>query len=906
MKMEDHLLYSLDSKGIKLTPMMEQYWSIKKLQMDKILFFRMGDFYEVFFQDAHVCAKALNITLTHRGKIEDNPIPMAGIPHHAANAYVDKLVGQGMKVAICEQVEDPALSKGIVKRAITQICTPVMPYDIDRTESSAENFLLSLKFDSKNKEHTSGWMVAIDFMHGTFRAIELKNREEILDFLELVRPKEFLNCTTYPQLDSVIEDALKNMGCLCTLIGPDGLDPKISNSDLEKIIPNFKNDSFLKQNPDLLEILRLQAFYIVATQNPTALQQIRPLKVIQKKEQLQLNAKTYYHLEILPQKNFQWNEYKQDTSLFHFMNATQTSTGTRLLREWFLSPLINKVQIEKRQNTVKHFLDSQLVDLQEVRRLLSPMRDIARILTKLSSGKISAQDLINLSQTIDYFQSLHDLLAPSLKDLNFSCELEKSEIDQLHQFSKLIHDSINEELRASIDNGNLIKIGFHGHRDELANIHLTINEKISKLEEKYRTEYQLPTLRIKSNNLNGYFIEISKGQSHKAPTNFQKVQTLTNGERFSSPELSKIEDSLVNAQEKLKKLEREIFETIKEQLFQISSLLKQMNEWISQIDAIQSLAFVALRENFVQPLLSDKKEFKVEGAWHPIIKKNLQGNFVSHNISMTTQKGLLLITGPNMAGKTTVMREAALIQFLFQIGSFVPAESATLSIADKIFCRVGAQDDIHHGQSTFMVEMSETAEILRHATKDSLILFDEIGRGTSTYDGLSIAWSLLEYLASELKSFTFFSTHYHELVELAESLPYAKNMTVKTLVDQDQIKFLYEFVEGGAKQSFGIRVAHMAGIPKEITKRAEVILHQLEQTHGINNEAKSKKSISTLTKNGAQQFELFPDLTIKNGTEKKNKHDKSDQLNQKIKSIDINHLTPMQALKKLEEIQRSL
>jgi DNA mismatch repair protein MutS len=886
----NHPLEQLEQSGIKLTPMMEQYWNIKKLHTDKVLFFRMGDFYEVFFDDAQVCAKILNITLTHRGKIQEIPIPMAGIPHHAASAYVDKLIQASVKVAICEQVEDPKASKGIVKRAITQICTPVLPYDLDKVDALSDHFLITI---NPIANETRYWIVAIDFVHGDFKAFLAESIEELNDFISLLKPKECLQSSLLPDLNESTKKLLESLGCMITYIGMNSISSKSIINDLEKLIPNISNDEFLRKQDELIDSLKLISYYLSATQSSLMWDTLRPIHIVKRSNQLELNAKTYFHLEILPGAHQAQLYNQQSNSLLSFMNKCQTASGLRLLKQWFTTPIVCPKEIIKRQMVLKAIINEQFLPLQDIRNHLKPVRDIARILSKLSSGKLSSQDLINLAQTIESYLGLKFKLAELQLPENQSYDVNDQSLNTL---AKNITRTINDELRASIENGNLIRSGVSEKRDELANIHQIIEARVQKLEENYKQEFQIPTLRIKSNNINGFFIEISKGQSTKAPAAFQRMQTLTNAERFTSPELSKIEETLVTAKDKLHKLEKEIFESLKENVFQASSDLKSMSDWLALIDVYHSLAFVSRDENFCCPEIIQDKKINIQGAWHPIIKSQLGGNFVPHNINLTDKKGLLLITGPNMAGKTTVMREAAIIQFLAQIGCFVPAHQCSLPIVDKIFCRVGAHDDIHTGQSTFMVEMSETAEILRHATPSSLILFDEIGRGTSTYDGLSIAWSLLEYLSTKLKCFTFFSTHYHELIELAESLPYAQNMTVKTSTEKDQLKFLYEFIEGGAKQSFGIKVALMAGVPKYITQRAESILQQLESHQVLIPEQANIKA-----KSKTKQYELFPEIA-----QPKPQEVESEKWMKELKALNLNHLTPMQALKKIESWQNQI
>lgn len=850
-------------ENLKLTPMMQQYHDIKIHNKDYILFFRMGDFYEVFFEDAVNTSKILNIALTHRGKLGTTPIPMAGIPHHAANTYIDKITSQGHKVAICEQVEDPKQSKGIVKRAVTQIVSPGIPYDLDKSESENHHYICS--FFKKEEFY---FLSFIDFTTGEFFGVKENNILEVIDKIKSYKPKEIIayfdQFERYPDLAKYIE----NSDILPTYITEEYFNSKFSKSYIEKLIPAFEKDKTLKSEQSFLAPIGALSFYLSSTQNENSLSHIQAFKFKNTLKIMKVSHQTLMSLEIVPR-----SKELESNSLISILNKTKSAMGSRKIKELVSRPLFNERLVNKRLDIIESFLENYQ-DLEETREQLSQIRDIPRVLAKLASGKIQGFDLINLAKAIEVFCSLKTKL-PFL--VNEEVPLIDQDIEEnLINLQATIESIINNEIGANLNKGNLIKEGFSKKRDKLANMHNTVNVQIKDLEAKYKEELQISSLKIKSNNINGFFIEISKNQSSKAPEHFKKRQTLVNNERFLSEELSAIEKELLNSKDELLKVERKIF---KDLTLKVEKNLKEIQilcEWLSFCDVFQSFAWFSFQENLIRPKISKNKKISISGAWHPIVKKVIKDKFVPHDVNLDSKNYLALITGPNMAGKTTVMREVAIIQILTQLGCFVPAQDAEVSLCDFVFSRIGASDDIVGGQSTFMVEMSETSEILRHASSKSLVILDEIGRGTSTYDGLSIAWSLLEHFVNTTKCFTFFSTHYHELIEVADQLSGAKNFTVKTISENGEVHFLYELIEGGAKQSFGLNVAKLAGLPESVLKRAKNILNNLE---------------SDDNKKDNNQMDFF--------TQPKN--DNSDLI-QEIKRIDPNNLTPLDALKKIFEL----
>lgn len=872
--------------GVKLTPMMEQYTSLKKNHMDDIMFFRMGDFYEVFFEDAERCSKILNIAMTHRGKIGGIPIPMAGMPHHAASAYIDRITAHGLKVAVCEQVQDPKDAVGIVKRAIIQVVSPGMPYDIERTESHEHRYMASA-----HKENNSYFLTALDFTTGEFFGQKFSTLEDFLEGLRLVNPSEFITYMGQWEDVPLMESLLNVMGTLKTRLSDDYFNPKVSNLYTEKLIPGHKRDKIIKLNQEVLSPIGALAFYVCSTQQLDDFFHIRPFKMINNEDKLRVTLPTLTGLEILPKTR---ETYKD--SLLGFFDKTKTALGSRALKKQFIAPTRNKDIITQRQDLIK-FLLNDTEKLESIREELSEVRDLERILAKTGTNRATAGDLLNISASFRAYERLNALIGK--KKFQVWEELAKKESEALLELTTTVEKTINDEIGATLDKGNLIKKGSNKKRDRLAKLSKNAHEEMAEMEERYRKETGIPKLKIKYNNVAGYFIEISKTHTSKVPKHFDRRQTLVNCERYTTVELDAFEKEMLSAKEKLERLEREIFKGIVSEVNDKSGIIQKLADLLAMVDVFQSFSWMALQENLSCPVIhEDKKIVKLESAWHPLIKSVLSEKFVPHNLLLDKDCFFGLITGPNMAGKTTVMREVAIVQLLAQMGSFVPALGAELGICDHLFSRLGASDDILKGQSTFMVEMAETAEIIRHATDRSLIILDEVGRGTSTYDGLSIAWSLCEHFLAETKAITLFATHYHELIDLADKQEAAKNLTVETQNNNGDVQFLYNLVEKAASQSFGIYVAKMAGLPKKVLLRSQELLMQLE------NAEKTEISFSEPTESTEQeqkkgsQLSMFPEEAIVVIPEHLKKIDGE------LQEMDIMNMTPLEAMKKLHDLQK--
>lgn len=862
--------------------MMEQYFQIKKNYPDTLLLFRMGDFYEVFFEDARTTSRILNITLTHRGKIGDTPIPMAGIPHHAASTYIDRITNRGLKVAICEQIQDPKDAVGIVKRGVTQVVSPGMPFDLDKTQGHEHRYMVA-----SFKKEERHYLVALDFTTGDFRGHKYENFEDFIEGLRMLAPREFITYMGQWE-ENDVESLLTHYGVLKTHLSIEYFTPKFAEIYIEKLIPGFKRDKILKLDEDILSAIGALAFYVCSTQLLESFIHIRPFKMISATGIMKVTLPTLTGLEILPRTR---ETYKE--SLLGFFDKTETAMGARLLKSFFSTPLYNLKEINNRLNIVGALLDHDSL-IKDQRIELSKIRDIERILAKVSMNKGSASDLINLAVAI---QAYNELLLMS-KSLPYKAELTSSELKNLIELADKITKTLNDDIGASLEKGNLIRFGVHKERDRLSKLHLNVGEELLKMENQLRLESGIQKLRIKSNNVTGFFIEVSKGSATKVPDNFDRRQTLVNAERYTTPELTQLEKETITAQSKLEKLEREIFKDLIVTVHDLNHSILTMSGHIALIDGFQSLASIALFEGFVRPDIQPKKQIlHIESGFHPLIKSIIKDQFVCHDLHLDESVYFGLITGPNMAGKTTVMREVAIIQLLAQIGSYVPAKKAQLGMCDFLFSRLGASDDILKGQSTFMVEMAETAEILRHATDKSLIILDEVGRGTSTYDGLSIAWGLVEHFIDKTRALTLFATHYHELIDIADKNPAAKNLTVETVNHKGNVQFLYRLIEQAASQSFGIYVASLAGLPQSVLKRSQEILHQLETNHHapiMDHKAyeASQKSSSQLCFFDEYKTEEIP-AYLK-------------LLEKELTKMDVMKMTPIDALLKLNYLKNQL
>ncbi|MGV1062719.1 DNA mismatch repair protein MutS [Clostridium perfringens] len=807
---------------MKLTPMMRQYFEIKENYKDCILFFRLGDFYEMFFEDAETAARELELVLTGRDCGLEKRAPMCGIPFHASNSYIGRLVAKGYKVAICEQVEDPKVAKGIVKRDVIKVITPGTYTDSSFVEETKNNYIMTIYADLERNRCS---LAITDISTGDFLATEGElEKGVILDEISKFNPKEII------LLDSLDQELIKDI----TLTTP----ALISRKSIEYFEESFEevlNNQFGEKSNSLSLMIKKSSNalvkYILDTQK-ISLTNINDIEVYSLVDFMTIDLSSRRNLELT--ENLR--EKSKKGSLLWVLDKTETSMGSRMLRRWIEEPLVNKEKITLRLNAVEElFNDLSLND--SLKEALHDIYDIERILGKISNKNANAKDLIALKTSIGKIPNVKGIIENCTSSLLKNYH---NNLDDLRDIYDLLEKSIKEDPSLTLKDGDLIKDGFNSEIDELRLAKTNGKDWISSLENREREFTGIKSLKVGFNKVFGYYIEISKANYSSIPEGrYIRKQTLANAERFITPELKEIEEKLLGASEKLCSLEYDIFLHIRNEVENHIDRLKTTAKIIAELDCISNLAFVALENDFIKPEINENGETKIENGRHPVVEKVIpKGEFIPNDTIINKEDNqLLIITGPNMAGKSTYMRQVAIITLMCQIGSFVPASKANISVVDKIFTRIGASDDLAGGKSTFMVEMWEVSNILKNATENSLVLLDEVGRGTSTYDGLSIAWSVIEYICKNknLRCKTLFATHYHELTKLEGEIHGVRNYSVAVKEVDNNIIFLRKIIEGGADQSYGIEVAKLAGIPDEVINRAKEILEKLEMESSKDN-----------------------------------------------------------------------
>ncbi len=805
-----------------LTPMMRQYFEIKENYKECILFFRLGDFYEMFFEDAETAARELELVLTGRDCGLEKRAPMCGIPFHASNSYIGRLVAKGYKVAICEQVEDPKVAKGIVKRDVIKVITPGTYTDSSFVEETKNNYIMTIYSDLERNKCS---LAITDISTGDFLATEGElEKGVILDEISKFNPKEII------LLDSLDQELIKDI----TLTTP----ALISRKPIEYFEENFEevlNNQFGEKSNSLSLMVKKSSNalvkYILDTQK-ISLTNINDIEVYSLVDFMTIDLSSRRNLELT--ENLR--EKSKKGSLLWVLDKTETSMGSRMLRRWIEEPLVNKEKITLRLNAVEElFNDLSLND--SLKEALHDIYDIERILGKISNKNANAKDLIALKTSIGKIPNVKGIIENCTSSLLNDYY---NNLDDLRDIYELLEKSIKEDPSLTLKDGDLIKDGFNSEIDELRLAKTNGKDWISSLENREREFTGIKSLKVGFNKVFGYYIEISKANYSSIPEGrYIRKQTLANAERFITPELKEIEEKLLGASEKLCSLEYDIFLDIRNEVENHIDRLKTTAKIIAELDCISNLAFVALENHFIKPEINENGETKIENGRHPVVEKVIpKGEFIPNDTIINKDDNqLLIITGPNMAGKSTYMRQVAIITLMCQIGSFVPANKANISVVDKIFTRIGASDDLAGGKSTFMVEMWEVSNILKNATENSLVLLDEVGRGTSTYDGLSIAWSVIEYICKNknLRCKTLFATHYHELTKLEGEIHGVRNYSVAVKEVDNNIIFLRKIIEGGADQSYGIEVAKLAGIPDEVINRAKEILEKLEMESSKDN-----------------------------------------------------------------------
>ena len=876
---------------MSITPMMQQYLETKKQYKDCIIFYRLGDFYEMFFEDAITASKELEITLTGKNCGLEERAPMCGVPYHAVDSYLNKLVTKGYKVAIVEQVEDPATAKGIVKREVVRIVTPGTNLNTSALDETKNNYLMSIVC----VENCFG-IAIVDITTGDFFVTEVENNRALLDEIYKFMPSEII-CNDAFLLTGIDIDDLKNR-------------LNITLFQLESWY--FDDDMCKKALTDHFKVYDLSALgidnYDVGTNAAGALMQY--LTETQKNSLSHLtqiipySTNKFMILDTSTRRNLELcetlREKQKRGSLLWVLDKTKTAMGARMLRSYIEQPLIDKESIIKRQKAIEE-LNKSLITRDELREYLSPIYDLERLISKVAYKSANPRDLIALLNSLKMLPHIktviQDFKSPLFKEIT-------EELDVLDDITSLIDNSINEDPPINIKEGGIIKEGYNEEVDRLRKAKTEGKTWLAELETKEKEKTGIKGLKIKYNKVFGYYLDVTNSYKDLVPDYYVRKQTLTNSERYTTDELKQLEDVILGAEDKLFSLEYNIFSEIRDEISSQVVRIQTTAKALAKIDVFASLAYVAEHNNYVKPNINEKGIIDIKNGRHPVVEKMMPDSmFVTNDTYLDMNNNRVsIITGPNMAGKSTYMRQTALITLMAQIGSFVPATSANIGVCDKIFTRVGASDDLASGQSTFMVEMTEVANILRNATPKSLLILDEIGRGTSTFDGLSIAWAVVEHICDIklLGAKTLFATHYHELTELEGTMKGVNNYCISVKEQGDNIVFLRKIVKGGADKSYGIQVAKLAGVPDSVINRAKELVAELSNADIT---AKAKEIAANMT----------PGNSIKGVNDNVELHQmslfdtvKEDDIITEIEELDLGTMTPIDALNHLYKIQNKL
>ena len=868
------------------TPLMKQYNEIKKDYEDSILFFRLGDFYEMFFEDAVKASKELGLTLTSRNKEKDANVPLAGVPYHSASSYITKLVSKGYKVAICEQVEDPKSAKGIVKREVVKVVTPGTVVDVDSLDSKSNNYLLSIR----EADGKIG-IAYIDITTGEFKVTEIekeKDYSKLFNELNKIEPKEILLLDLfYEDVREQIDDYVQKNQASVSIVGK----TRDGNKFLMDYFGVISLESYgIKDKKAVIGAAAMALDYAQTMQLENEL-------TVEKIEFL--NTSNYAEINSITRKNLELTKNQREKtvygSLLWVLDRCKTSMGTRLLKRYINNPLLNVKEIEKRQKDVQYFIDNILIR-EDLKEKLDNVYDLERLLGKIIFGNENGKDLLALKNTLKSSIEIMNIL----KETNF---FEEINVKKLYDVYVLIDESIDEDAPFTVREGGMIKRGYNQELDEIHQIMNSGKDFLLEIEQREKEATGIKNMKIKYNKVFGYFIEVTKSNLDLVPETYTRKQTLANAERFITPELKKYEDTIINSKAKISDLEYYLFKEISTQVKDERNILTNLAEKLAYLDVIVSFATIAIENDYVKPEMSENSDVLeiVEGR-HPVVEKLIgRSDFIANSTKLKEKERFVVLTGPNMSGKSTYMKQVALISIMAQVGSYVPAKEAKLSIVDKYLTRIGASDDILSGQSTFMVEMSEVSNILNNATEKSLIILDEVGRGTSTFDGVSIATAISIYIHNEIKAKTIFATHYHELTDLENKFDDIVNYRIEVNEKDGKVMFLRNIVKGGADKSYGIEVAKLAGLPKEILKESKKILKRLEQ----------KKELIEKTVN-VHQLSLFGENLGFDDDEDEKKKEADEKMEvmsdiiDEIEEKDINNITPMEALKFLSELKAKL
>jgi DNA mismatch repair protein MutS len=866
----------------KLTPAMKQFAKFKQKYPDCILFFRMGDFYETFYEDAKICSKVCGLVLTSRSK-GNNPVPLAGVPYHAVEGYLKKMLQAGYKVAVCEQVEDPKLAKGLVKRDIVRIVTPGTLTDDILLEAKEDNFLCAINLGTNAKAAIS-W---VDISTGHFFIQDIPEKA-LLDELLRLSPAECLLPDRRGELfeaetRKLAGDIAHLTGAIVTERPPWYFDPYQAGKRLLKHFGTVTLEGFGISDGDNSLIPPAGAIieYLNETQK-TTLSHIQSLKKINRKNFLQIDQTSLASLEIL--RTIRTESTKG--TLLACLDETLTPLGGRMFKNWLCMPLCDLGAIELRQDAIEEMInsDSRLAD---IRKLLADIADLERIAARISTHRAAPRDLVALEATLRQVPLLRELLRQFTADLALQLARKCDSMDEL---ADLLRSAIEPQCPSHLRDGGVIRKGFNEELDRLRSISKDGQSWLRNYQKQQSQRSGIANLKIGYNKVFGYYIEINRSAADKVPHDYVRKQTIKNAERYITDELKEYETQALSADEKALELELQLFEQILAQTAQYIPRLQNLADTLAQCDCLTALAYLAGRRNYIRPKIANGGELIINEGKHPVLAETLGAEFVPNDIALGEKAGdCLIITGPNMSGKSTYIRQTALLVIMAQAGSFIPAKDAQFGLVDRIFTRVGASDELVRGQSTFMVEMTETANIINNATEKSLVILDEVGRGTSTYDGLALAWAITEHIANKIKCRTLFATHYHELTELAELFANVKNCNVAVREWADEVVFLHKILPGGTDKSYGIHVAKLAGVPKTILERSKEILEELESTFA--KEATGRGLAKHKTKQPPQDI-LFVQ--------------KHKSVLDKLSSTDVNNLTPIDAINLLNQIKNEI
>ena len=831
----------------KVSPMMKQYIDVKNNNLDTVIFFRVGDFYEMFFEDAINVSRDLELTLTGKSCGLEERVPMCGVPFHAAEIYINKLLEKGYKVAICEQVEDPKTTKTLVKRDIIQVVSSGTQMNSDMLDEKSNNYIgnvLDLKY---------AYVVCYsDITTGEFNSFVIEHDDEKLVSEIIERNiKEIVIKTDFNRI--MLDEVKRHYNLTISIYNNTDL-----NNDYSKIYSDIEDERIIECAKHLLS-------YLESTQK-RSLTHLRKINIVNENSFLRMDINTKRNLELI--ENIRTKEKKY--SLLWLLDKTKTAMGARLLKKWILNPLVNKEIIEERYNKIEK-LTNEFIIKDELREALDNVYDLERLVGKVGFGSANARDLLQLKVSLKELPKINE----NLKKLGFD------EINTFDDVYKLIEESIYEDAPVSLKEGYLIKEGYNKELDEIKVARKSNKDFVSRLEQEERDRTGIKNLKVGFNKVFGYYIEVSKGsiKDIKEEFGYERKQTLSTGERFITPVLKEKEALILGAEEKIINLEYDLFVGIRNKIKEYISKLQDLSLVLSEIDALCSLTVVAEENNFVRPTLNDEHIIDIKEGRHPVVEKVMTDEYSPNDIYFDKNTTIMLITGPNMAGKSTYERQMAITSILAQMGSFVPAKSANIPIFDKIFTRIGASDDLVSGSSTFMVEMMEANNAISNATENSLILFDELGRGTATFDGMALAASIIEYIHNKVHAKTFFSTHYHELTDLSNTLANLKNVHVSAIEEDGNITFLHKVMDGSIDKSYGIHVAKLAKLPDSLIKRADEILKSYEKN---------------------EKRETVVELALPLEEEK------TSIVEEKIKNMDILNMTPMDALNTLFELKKDI